>query len=129
MRIFIADDQPNVRYALRVLLSGRPDLIIAGEALDAYELQNKLAETDPDMVIVDWLLPGLVEIGSLSELRQQRAELIIIALSSRPELGLEAILGGADAFVSKIDPPEKLLTAIDSFEEPNEYTPLGVREG
>lgn len=129
MRVFIADDQPNVRYALRVLLSGRPDLIIVGEALDAYELQEKLPETNPDLLIVDWLLPGLVEIGSLDEIRSQVAVLKIIALSSRPELGQDAILGGADAFVSKIDPPDKLLTTIGFFDDQEEKTPFSVQEG
>jgi DNA-binding NarL/FixJ family response regulator len=123
MRILLADAQPNVRYALHVLLANRPKLNLAGDATDAYELISRLKADDPDMLILDWMLPGLDEAGSIAALRDIRPDLIIIALSGRPELGRAAINAGADAFVSKIDPPERLLTAIDRFQSQNDRPP------
>jgi DNA-binding NarL/FixJ family response regulator len=123
MRILLADAQPNVRYALHVLLANRPELNLAGDATDAYELISRLRADDPDMLILDWLLPGLAEAGSIAALRDIRPDLIIIALSGRPELGHTAINAGANAFVSKIDPPERLLTAIDRFQSQNDRPP------
>ena len=123
MRILLADAQPNVRYALHVLLANRPELNMAGDATDAYELISRLTADDPDMLILDWMLPGLAEAGSIAALRDIRPDLIIIALSGRPELGHTAINAGADAFVSKIDPPERLLTAIDRFQSQNDRPP------
>ena len=120
MRILLADAQPNVRYALHVLLANRPELNLADDATDAYELISRLTEDDPDMLILDWMLPGLAEAGSIAALRDIRPDLIIIALSGRPELSHAAINAGADAFVSKIDPPERLLTAIDRFQSQND---------
>ena len=124
MRILIADAQSNVRHALRVLLARRSELILAGDASDAYELIILLTATDPDMLILDWMLPGLAEAGAIAALRDVRPGLIIIALSGRPELGAEAINAGADAFVSKIDPPERLLTTIDRFQKQSDRTPV-----
>ncbi len=124
MRILLADAQPNVRYALHVLLANRPKLNLAGDATDAYELMSRLTADDPDMLILDWMLPGLDEVGSIAALRDIRPDMIIIALSGRPELGHAAIKAGADAFVSKIDPPERLLTAIDRFLSQNDRTPI-----
>lgn len=124
MKILLADDQPNVLYALHVLLASRPELKLAGEAMDAYELFALLKTTNPDMLILDWLLPGLSEAGSIDALRELRPGLIIIALSGRPELGREAINSGADVFVSKIDPPERLLAAIDRYHSQGASTPI-----
>jgi DNA-binding NarL/FixJ family response regulator len=126
MRILLADAQPNVRYALHVLLANRPKLNLAGDATDAYELISRLKADDPDMLILDWMLPGLDEVGSIATLRGIRPDMIIIALSGRPELGHAAIKAGADAFVSKIDPPERLLTAIDRFLSQNDRTPFAT---
>ena len=127
MRILLADDQPNVRYALSVLLTRQSELDMVGEATDAYELEALMTSVEPDMLILDWLLPGLAEVGSIAALRFNRPELIIIALSGRPELGREAINGGADAFVSKIDPPERLLITIDRFQNQADRFPLAAK--
>ena len=126
MRILLADAQPNVRYALHVLLANRPELNLAEDATDASELISLLTAEDPDMLILDWMLPGLAEVGSIAALRDIKPNLIIIALSSRPELGREAINAGADVFVSKIDPPERLLTAIDRFQSQNDRSPVAT---
>ncbi len=124
MKILLADDQSNVLYALHVLLASRPELNLAGEAMDAHELFALLKTASPDMLILDWLLPGLSGAGSIDTLRELRPGIIIIALSGRPELGREAISSGADAFVSKIDPPERLLAAIDSFHNQDASAPV-----
>lgn len=124
MRILLADGQPNVRHALHVLLARRPELDLVGDATDGCELKNLLSTTDPDLLILDWMLPGLAEEGSIQAIRMIQPELKIIALSSRPEHGREAISAGADAFVSKIDPPEKLLIAIDRFRNNPDPSPI-----
>ncbi len=112
MRILLADDQPKVRFALRVLLKRHPEWIVVGESADVEELAAQLATTEPDAVILDWHLPGLHDLGSIQALRALLAKLCVIVLSGRPELRQAAIDAGADAFISKIDPPESLLVAI-----------------
>ena len=115
LSILLADDQSKVRFALRVLLESRPDATIVGEVDDAYELVERLPELSPSVIILDWLLPGLSEIGSIKTIREQCPEIAIIALSGRPELGQEALFNGADAFISKIDPPDRLQEALDKI--------------
>ncbi len=117
MRILLADDELNVRFALKVLIQQRPQWEIVEEAVDANSLLAQLAKECPDIVILDWLLPGLKKSGSLSALRQICPDLFVIAVSGRPELGEAALKAGADVFVSKIDPPERLLAAIAEFGE------------
>ena len=117
MRILLADNQPKVRFALRVLLVSMSDISVVGEATDADELVSQIDSTNPDMVILDWQLPGLREIGSILALRKDRPDLFVIALSGRPELGQAALDAGADNFVSKIDPPDRLLATVSRFQK------------
>jgi len=112
MRILLADDQPKVRFALRVLLERQSDLEIVDEAVDAEDLLARAEATGPELVLLGWELPGLAADDSLTALRQVCPDLIVIALSGWPEARRAALTAGADAFVSKGDPPEKLLATI-----------------
>lgn len=114
MRVFIADDEPDVRYAYHVLLGSRHGIEIVGEAKDAEELLVKTLGTYPDIVLLDWELPGFNGNNHLYYLREGLPGLVVIALSGRSEAGSKALKAGADAFVSKVEPPENLLAAISN---------------
>jgi DNA-binding NarL/FixJ family response regulator len=113
LRVLLADDQAKVRSALRFLLEQQPDIEILGEAVDATGLVDWLTAATPDMVLLDWELPGF-RTDTLVALKELCPFLVVIALSGQPEARRAALRAGADAFVSKGDPPEQLLTAIDS---------------
>ena len=53
----------------------------------------------------------------LSALRKRCPDLPVIALSGQPEVRRAALAAGADAFVGKADPPERLLVAIRSVNQ------------
>jgi DNA-binding NarL/FixJ family response regulator len=112
MRILLADGQPKVRFALRVLLDRQPGLEIVGEAADAEELMAQTASCCPDLILLGWELPRLPGTDLLANLRSICPDLSVITLSGRPEARRAALDAGADAFVSKSDPPERLLAAI-----------------
>ena len=59
MRILLADDQPKVRFALRALLEQQPGLKVVGEAVNADDLVTQTQESCPDVLLLDWELPGL----------------------------------------------------------------------
>lgn len=117
MHILLADDQAKVRFALRVLLERQPGLEVVGEAASAEELLALMVADCPQLVLLGWELPGLARIGSVSALRDVCPGLSVIALSGRPEACRVALAAGADAFVSKSDPPECLLASIHSFKQ------------
>jgi DNA-binding NarL/FixJ family response regulator len=127
MRILIADGQSKVRFALRMLLERQPGWEVVGEAARAQELLARLEATAPDLVLLGWGLPGLAADGSLPSLREMCPDLSVIALSGRPEARRAALEAGADAFVSKTDPPERLLAAINGCERGQHSTEEGVR--
>ena len=119
VRIFLADDLAKVRSALRLLLEQEPGLCVVGEAAEAEELLTQIKATRPDLMLLDWELPGLslansVDSGKhlLSALHAYCPDLRVIALSGQLEARPAALAAGADAFVSKGDPPERLLATL-----------------
>jgi len=120
VNILIADDHQEIRSALRLLLEQETQLTIAGEAVEAMDLVLKVHQLQPDIVLLDWELPGLDKISSIvrpekhicSVLRAHCPSLKIVALSGRPDARNEALAAGADSFISKSNPPEQLLAVI-----------------
>jgi CheY-like chemotaxis protein len=117
MRILIADDWPNVKNALRVLLEQQPGLQVVGEVRDVGELLARIKENCPDAALLGWELPGRREVDLLSALRTACPELIVIVLSGRADARRAALAAGTDAFVSKVAPPERLLSALWDLEQ------------
>lgn len=112
MRILLADSQAKVRFALRVLLERQPGFEVVGEVASAEELLAYTAASCPDLVLMDWTVAGTMSAGLLRTLRGDCPDLVVIVLSGRPEAREVALAAGADAFVSKGNPPEHLLAAI-----------------
>jgi DNA-binding NarL/FixJ family response regulator len=113
MHILLVDNQVEVRSALRFLLEQQPGMCLVGEAAEAGELLAQEA-LQPDLVLLDWELPGSQPADLLAALRIRRRT-IVIALSGRPEARQEALNAGVDAFVSKGEPPERLLATLYAF--------------
>lgn len=115
MNIFLADAQPKVRFGLRVLLERRSGLEVLGEAANADDLLDQVAGSCPDLVLLSWELPGRDGGDLVSALRKVCPSLRVIAISGRPEARQAALSAGADAFVSKADPPEQLLATLEDY--------------
>ena len=114
IRVLIADDHPQVRSALRLLLQEELDVIVVGEASDLEQALELVGVEEPDLVLLDWELLAQDGATALTGLRTAIPELAVIALSGSPEARREALAAGADAFVSKGDPPERLVTSVNN---------------
>jgi DNA-binding NarL/FixJ family response regulator len=112
MRVLLADDQPEVRSALRCILEQEPELSVVGEAAEVKELVEQIEAVSPDLILLDWELPGLDAANLPSALHADHPRPFIVALSGRPEAHRAALKAGADAFVSKGDPPDQLLATL-----------------
>jgi DNA-binding NarL/FixJ family response regulator len=117
MRVLLADDQTNVRFALRTLLERQPGMQVVGEAINAEVLLSQVKARCPDLALLDWSLPGVAVDELLPALRGTCPNLFVIVLSGQPEARRAALAAGANAFVSKADPPEELLAAIRSVKQ------------
>ena len=117
MRILVADGQSKVRHALCVLLKQQPGLEIVGEAASALELLTQTEKCRPDLILLHWRLRDLTTFDLLPVLRRRCPGLRLIALSARRETCQAAMDAGADAFVCKMDPPDRLLAAIQAIQQ------------
>lgn len=112
MQVLLADDQPQVRSALRLVLEHEPEMQVVGEATTAEALLTQAQAIHPDLILLDWELPGQAMSSLLPTLRKGFPYLSVIALSGQFEARQKALEAGADAFVSKGDPPERLLEIL-----------------
>jgi len=112
MRVLIADEQQKIHFALRLLLEREPGLSVVGEAEDLKSLITQIEISHPDMVLLDWELPNTNRENALHSMRKVYPNVDVIVLSGRPEAKKAALAAGANAFISKGDPPERLLAAM-----------------
>jgi DNA-binding NarL/FixJ family response regulator len=110
----VADDQAWVRSALHLLLEQEPGLTIVTEVVEAEGLLAQVERTCPDVLLIDWELPGLQVPDAVTSLRAVCPHLSVIALSGLPEAREAALSAEVDAFVSKGDPPERLLEGVNA---------------
>jgi DNA-binding NarL/FixJ family response regulator len=120
MRVLLADNRVWLRSALRLLLEHEANVEVVGEVANTEALPRSISQLRPDLLFLDWQLPG-IEANSarqflLDKVRAIQPHLYIIALTN--DLINEAngnyrqSMLGADAYVSKAEPPERLLTVL-----------------
>jgi two-component system response regulator DesR len=114
LRVVVADDDARVRSALRLVLEQVPGLSVGGELGATRDLTWQLAQTRPDVLVLDWEQPGVDGGALLPALRSACPGLVVVALASRPDARAQTLRAGADYFVAKSDPPEKLLDCLSS---------------
>lgn len=101
MRLVIADDQPAVRSALRLLIDQEPDAEVIAEAASATGLLRKVGTLQFDVLLLDWELPGLSAEQLVRLVLFEQPKVRIVAMSSRPEAVEEAIAVGVTSFIGK----------------------------
>lgn len=119
IRLLIADDHALVLEAVRLALEKQPDLEIVAEAKSGSEVLPRVAESEPDVILLDIRMPGIDGLELLERLRDRHPEIKAVVLSGveDPELAAEAVRRGAKAFLGKgIDPAELAPILREVFE-------------
>ena len=127
MKVLIADDHPLFRAALRqAVLQVLPDAAI-DEAADVESLRS-LAATEPDMVLLDLLMPGGGSFAPLAWLRSQHPGTAVMVVSATEGLDVirEAKAFGAAAYVPKAAPPADLVAAIRAVADCGQWFPAAA---
>ncbi len=114
IRVLIVDDHAIVRKGIRALLSESGGFEIAGEAADGVEAVAAAAETQPDVILMDLLMPGMDGIEATRQITSQRPNAHILVLTSfaADNKLFPAIKAGALGYLLKDSSPEDLLRAI-----------------
>lgn len=111
MKIFIVEDEPEIRLELKALLE---NALYQTQTTESFEsLADQILEAEPDLVLLDWNLPGENGDWVLSKVRA-RSSVPVIFLTSRIDAmdELSGMLKGADDYITKPFQPPILLARI-----------------
>src|SRR5688572_5470813 len=112
LRILIVDDQQRARHSLIALLSTRFQLADTCEAASGMEAVRCVEECKPDIVLMDARMPEMDGIEATRIIKTKSEHTLVIVLSMYLEYQEAALEAGADVFITKGDPPERLLEAL-----------------
>ncbi len=114
IRLVIVDDQAMLRGALAALLDLEGDLTVVGVAGDGDEAVKVVAETAPDVCLMDIQMPGMDGIAATRAVRAASTDtrVLIVTTFARPGYLRAALDAGASGFVVKDAPAEQLADAV-----------------
>ena len=112
MEIVLASARLDLRVSLEILLREEPGTTVVGTASGAASLRALLQASRPDLVLLDWDLPGHTPASHLAEAKSLNPLHQVNELGQHPSVKQAAQASGADAFFVKGDSPRPLLTAI-----------------
>jgi len=113
-RIVVADDHRLLLEALKGILEPIDDLELAGVTTEATDLVGLLRELQPDLLVLDYAMPGIDCWTLLKRVRRVQSGLPVVLLtgSDDPRLAKEALAHGARGFVHKSADPEDMVAAF-----------------
>jgi NarL family two-component system response regulator LiaR len=114
IRVLIADDHLVVRQGLRTFLDLQPDIEVVAEAGDGAEALAAALEHEPDVVLIDLVMPNVDGIEAIRGLRERVPAARAIVLSSfiDDEKLFPAVRAGAAGYLLKDVQPQELVEAI-----------------
>jgi DNA-binding NarL/FixJ family response regulator len=117
IRILLVDDHAVVREGLRAFLALQDGFEIVGEAADGGEAIERAAELEPDVILMDLVMPGLDGVSAMRELRRRagrtvRPRVIVLTSFLDDDRLLPALEAGAAGYLLKNSQPAELARAV-----------------
>ena len=113
LRVFLVDDHPLMKEALRRLLEVNEGFVVVGEAETAEDALESLSSISVDMVVMDIRLPGMDGVEATRRLKAQYSDLKVVVVSAYgEEYLLQSIEAGADGYLLKTLAPDELAHSL-----------------
>ena len=122
-KVLVADDHTVVREGIKRIIEETSDMVVAGEAVNGWEVLDKARGGDYDVVVLDISMPGKNGMEILKELKRERPGVPVLILSMHPEeqYALRALRAGASGFVAKESAPDELIAALEKVLRGSKY--------
>ena len=123
INILVVDDHAVVRTGISAWIASEPDLFLSGEAADGEEAVAKALELQPDVILMDLILPKKDGIDAIKDIIQgnPEARILVITSFSEKDNAMQAIKAGAMGFMMKDTSPESMLQAIREVHKGNPW--------
>ena len=114
IRVFIADDHAIVRRGIRAVLEIVPDIEVVGEAENGRDAVYRVEELEPDVILMDLVMPEMDGIEAIQRIkeRQPEARILVLTTFAGEDKVFPAIKAGALGYHLKDSRPEDLAQAI-----------------
>lgn len=120
IRVLVVDDASDMRRMVEVVLREDGRFEIVAEATDGKEAIEQAAAQQPDVIVLDLMMPRLGGLAAIPYIRKVAPDARILAFSAGgDEMMSEAVLKGADAFLDKgeiFDLAASLAVLVDAGE-------------
>lgn len=128
IRILVADDHPLMRDALLLTLDEDPELEVVGEAANGIEAVELALKLNPDVLLMDLLMPGMNGLDAITKIRETHPQVKVLVITSLEdeEKVLAAIQAGALGYFPKSAPRNYLFEAIHKVADGVPYLPTGI---
>lgn len=112
--VVLADDHPVVRQGLLALFSESPELSVVGEAGDGREALALVQRLDPNVLVLDVMMPGLngLEVARRISLQSPRTRVVMLSMHANEAYVVEALRNGASGYVLKDAAGADLVEAV-----------------
>jgi len=112
--VLLVDDHAIARNGVRLMLGTAPDISVEGEAGDAVEAMERVAERSFDVALVDIKMPGKNGLDLLKCLRTEYPRMAVLILSTYDEeiYAVRALKLGASGYLTKDTPTSTLVEAV-----------------
>ncbi len=123
IRILVVDDHAIVRTGISAWIETEADLELAGEASDGVEAIEKALKLDPDVILMDLVMPKKDGISAITNIIRENPNACILVITSFSEKtsAIPAIKAGASGFIMKDTSPEEMLQAIREVHRGNPW--------
>ncbi len=114
IRVFVVDDHPMIRHGLAAMLSGEDGVQWVGDAGDGPEALQTAPTLQPDVVLMDLLMPRMDGVATISALRPllPRTRFVVLAGALEPAEVRRAMVAGASGFLLKNATAQELVSVI-----------------
>jgi len=123
LRLLLVDDHEIVRAGLRMLFLAEPDMEVVGEVGSGEEALRAVRELNPDVVLMDVVMPGLSGIEATRRLKEANPDVEVLALTMHEDeqYFFEMLSAGAAGYVPKRAAPDDLVSAIRVVSQGNVF--------
>ena len=115
MRVLLADNQDRVRSALRLAFEHEPEIEVVGEVNHVDEVIPSIQKNEPDILLIDVELASSPCHAFIQTIRENFPEILVVVMSAAGFTQQQTSEAGAHAFISKVEPPERLFQVLRSY--------------